>query len=230
MVRFLKTTAMAVSALFVLAGGGLAATLPSPTITFSGLTSDSNGAGAPIYTENGFNFDPTWFQTGNCSPYPNPSDPCIKETQQTGLVTTMTTTVPGRPFSLHGFFFDLQGTGGSQATNELVVSSSKTDATTELVFRINASAPSGTQLYTNYTGTSGDIYNGNIGNNDPYYATVMSPLFQDVEFVTWRTVSTTNARIDDISASIPPIPLPAAGWMLLVGIGGLAAMRRRWKA
>lgn len=28
----------------------------------------------------------------------------------------------------------------------------------------------------------------------------------------------------------PPVPLPAAGWMLLAGIGGLAALRRRRKA
>ncbi|MBG6172956.1 hypothetical protein IWQ55_000017 [Labrenzia sp. EL_208] len=27
--------------------------------------------------------------------------------------------------------------------------------------------------------------------------------------------------------SVTPVPLPAAGWMLLVGVGGLAAMRRR---
>lgn len=29
---------------------------------------------------------------------------------------------------------------------------------------------------------------------------------------------------------VPPVPLPAAGWMLLAGVGGLAAMRRRRKA
>ena len=29
---------------------------------------------------------------------------------------------------------------------------------------------------------------------------------------------------------MPPVPLPAAGWMLVAGIGGLAAMRRRRRA
>jgi hypothetical protein len=38
--------------------------------------------------------------------------------------------------------------------------------------------------------------------------------------------------VSHISAyyTVAPIPLPAAGWMLLAGIGGLAAMRRRRKA
>ncbi|MFN3846312.1 MAG: VPLPA-CTERM sorting domain-containing protein, partial [Paracoccaceae bacterium] len=29
---------------------------------------------------------------------------------------------------------------------------------------------------------------------------------------------------------VPPVPLPAAGWMLLAGLGALAASRRRRKA
>ncbi|MFN3846459.1 MAG: VPLPA-CTERM sorting domain-containing protein [Paracoccaceae bacterium] len=29
---------------------------------------------------------------------------------------------------------------------------------------------------------------------------------------------------------LPPVPLPAAGWMMLAGLGGLAAMRRRKRA
>ncbi|MEX0281268.1 MAG: VPLPA-CTERM sorting domain-containing protein [Arenibacterium sp.] len=30
-----------------------------------------------------------------------------------------------------------------------------------------------------------------------------------------------------ITETVAPVPLPAAGWLLLGGIGGLAAMRRR---
>lgn len=30
--------------------------------------------------------------------------------------------------------------------------------------------------------------------------------------------------------SMSPVPLPAAGWMLVAGVGGLVAMRRRKKA
>jgi hypothetical protein len=35
----------------------------------------------------------------------------------------------------------------------------------------------------------------------------------------------------DFEPNTPPaVPLPAAGWMLIAGIGGLVAMKRRQKA
>ena len=41
-----------------------------------------------------------------------------------------------------------------------------------------------------------------------------------------------NVRFDDINLSytVAAVPLPAAGWMLLAGLGGLAAASRRKKA
>ena len=53
----------------------------------------------------------------------------------------------------------------------------------------------------------------------------------------WGTLGPA-ASVNDLShasvfykaGEVPPIPLPAAGWLLLAGIGGLAAMRRRRKA
>ena len=36
-----------------------------------------------------------------------------------------------------------------------------------------------------------------------------------------------TATLDPNGNTPPPVPLPAAGWMLLAGIGGMAAMRRR---
>ena len=33
-----------------------------------------------------------------------------------------------------------------------------------------------------------------------------------------------------IGGDLTPIPLPAAGWLLMAGVGGLAAMRRRKKS
>lgn len=37
----------------------------------------------------------------------------------------------------------------------------------------------------------------------------------------------TAADPDDFGPGLAPVPLPAAGWMLIAGLGGLAAMRRR---
>ena len=59
----------------------------------------------------------------------------------------------------------------------------------------------------------------------------------DIRFATFITPFNTNggnqpktyglSNLTFFDTSVAPIPLPAAGWMLLAGIGGLAAARRR---
>lgn len=44
------------------------------------------------------------------------------------------------------------------------------------------------------------------------------------------TNSQESARIELVAGTVDPIPLPAAGWLLLAGVGGLAAAARRKKA
>jgi hypothetical protein len=39
-----------------------------------------------------------------------------------------------------------------------------------------------------------------------------------------------NDKFTVASIDVTPVPLPAAGWMLLAGVGGIAAIRRRRKA
>ncbi|TBN42808.1 VPLPA-CTERM sorting domain-containing protein [Paracoccus subflavus] len=39
-----------------------------------------------------------------------------------------------------------------------------------------------------------------------------------------------NGRVDDIEVDVAPIPLPASAVLLLAGLGGLAAVRRKKKA
>jgi hypothetical protein len=52
----------------------------------------------------------------------------------------------------------------------------------------------------------------------------------DVVFLE-ATSDLTEAPIDGfVPVDVSPVPLPAAGWMLLAGLGGIAAMRRRTKA
>jgi hypothetical protein len=82
----------------------------------------------------------------------------------------------------------------------------------------------------------------NLGNAEllyPHYVAVKQSNFFDL----WvlgddeRLGGTIFTGLDDIShvsfystGDTPVIPLPAAGWLLLAGIGGLATMRRRKKS
>lgn len=49
-------------------------------------------------------------------------------------------------------------------------------------------------------------------------------------FLTAENASNTATLLGTFTADVAAIPLPAAGWMLLAGVGGLAALRRRKKA
>ena len=63
-------------------------------------------------------------------------------------------------------------------------------------------------------------------------ASKMSPsgqltLFDNVTELYFRTASNGSARVDDLLVSVAMVPLPAAGFLLIAGLGGLAVMRRR---
>jgi hypothetical protein len=58
-------------------------------------------------------------------------------------------------------------------------------------------------------------------------------LFENVTSVSFRNSNVGDIRIDDIDLTRPapaPIPLPAAGWLLLAGLGGLVIWGRSLKA
>jgi hypothetical protein len=61
-------------------------------------------------------------------------------------------------------------------------------------------------------------------------ANTTSPLSFDFFGVRFQSVAENGGFGGSTSFEGSAIPLPAAGWMLLAGIGGLAAMRRRKKA
>ena len=61
-----------------------------------------------------------------------------------------------------------------------------------------------------------------------YHSLLFSDEFANVSSVTFSTGGGGNVRIDDLSAA--PVPLPAAGWLLLGGLGAIGALRRRRRA
>jgi hypothetical protein len=53
-------------------------------------------------------------------------------------------------------------------------------------------------------------------------------LFSGLSMLTFSTVGPGSVRIDNVSATtVAPVPVPAAGLLLVSALGGLAFMRRR---
>jgi hypothetical protein len=92
------------------------------------------------------------------------------------------------------------------------------------------------------------LYTGALMQQVGYFV-VFNDLFDDITKFTWDAVDNKQIRIDCVSispdganiaaadlgnceASTPPpvIPLPAAGWLLIAGVGGLAALKRKKRA
>lgn len=91
----------------------------------------------------------------------------------------------------------------------------------------------------NLTSTSGECFKTSGGNKS--YGTFLATngcRFQFSNLDLTGALINTGAKIQHVSGSttefasfeastVAPIPLPAAGWLLLGGLGGLAAMRRK---
>ena len=73
-------------------------------------------------------------------------------------------------------------------------------------------------------GNEAECFNTIICKNYGYVIS-LNELGLDIGKAVWSAAGDANARLDDLVVS--EIPLPAAGWLLLGGLGGLAAMRRR---
>lgn len=58
---------------------------------------------------------------------------------------------------------------------------------------------------------------------------LLSTIFTNITFltITDAPLGKGNLRFDDLTMAVAPVPLPATGLLLLAGVGGIAALRRR---
>jgi hypothetical protein len=192
------------------------------TITFDDAV---GGNPAGTYTEAGYVFQPN-SASNDIKCY---DGACLNEFRQ-GEITTMTKE-DGGVFDLLGFYFALIGNGtATQGVQDITVTGLFEDLTSiSRTFSLNALLSS--FLDTTVTG-SDDPAATAILKNDGYFVTITNGLFNNVLSVNWSTnsegVQSANARLDNVSVSDPsPVPLPAAGWMLLAGLGVMGMMQRR---
>lgn len=137
----------------------------------------------------------------------------------------------GGVFDLLGFYFALIGNGtATQGVQDITVTGLFEDLSTiSRTFSLNALLAS--FIDTPVAGAD-DPGATAILKNDGYFVTIANGLFNNVVEVNWSTnskgVKSANARLDNVLVSDPsPVPLPAAGWMLLAGIAAMGVMKRR---
>ena len=162
---------------------------------------DAHPQGGGIYTEDALSFNNIRIVNGNCNAASGAACGAFNNNE-----TSVLTQVGGGTFSLSSFWYELlgRGSGGKKpVTNTFYVASNLGGL---LSFAANV-----------------------VGHNDGGHVVDLSTLalFQNATSLTFSTNGGGNVRLDDLAIAPAPVPLPAAGLMLLAGIGGLASLRKR---
>jgi hypothetical protein len=170
------------------------------TINFTGAGPQGGGA----HTESGLTFDDIRIVNGNCGL----DKPCgaLNDNE-----TSVLTLVGGGTFSLTSFWFELLGVGTRGNRNN---------------------PPMANVLYviTDLMMSPLMLSVADYGHNDDGQTINLAALtgFTNVNSVTFYTDGGGNVRLDDLEITLPAaVPLPAGGLMLLVGLAGLAALRKQ---
>lgn len=164
---------------------------------------DAQPQGGGIYAEDGLSFDDIRIVNGNCDAISGKGCGAFNDNE-----TSVLTQIGGGEFTLTSFWYQLLGKGRGGKKNFV------------------------TNTFT-VTSNLGGILNfaaNLVGHNDGGHVVDLTTLnlFQNVTSLTFSTNGGGNVRLDDLAIDGPsPVPLPAAGLMLLAGLGGLAALRKR---
>jgi hypothetical protein len=116
-------------------------------------------------------------------------------------------------------------TGGClQINNNEIITVTYVNGAFDVVsFSFRSPGNGGDLTISGSNGTSKTI-SENLGGNDLDFVSV-DGLFDGVVSFSWQNLENGSGRVDNIAFEV--IPLPAAGWLLLAGVGGLVAMRRK---
>ncbi len=161
-----------------------------------------DGPNVDPYVEDGFAVDPARIVNGNCDSLSG--RPCLAlNDNETSTVTTLDSSA----FAVSSFWFQLLGQG---TDNTLTVTSSAGGT---------LSLPVSTYDHND----GGQVFDFTSLSD---YGTAWSNLVS----LTFSTSEGGNVRIDDLELTgggVAPVPVPAAGLLLLTAIGGISVLRRR---
>lgn len=163
---------------------------------------------------------------------------CVQEFQN-GEIGEFTRSDSGE-FDFLGFYFSLQGRGGTDDDLNFLTVEAENDGTTigpifeiALADLLTSSLP-----YFDVAWADGGDGDPNavckddqnvafdktvrVCNQKGYFVSVLSGVWNGVDLVRFTSSSTAQTRIDNLSA----IPLPAAAWFLIAGLGALGGLAR----
>ena len=110
--------------------------------------------------------------------------------------------------------------------DEIVTVTYKNGAFDLLGFSFRGPGGGGDMFISSNVGGSQQTITESLNGND--LQPISLNVFGGILSFNWQNARNGSGRVDDIRFTVPaPVPLPAAGLMLLAGIGGLAAMARR---
>lgn len=243
MLRYYCIICAAVTASSFITSAAVASTITTE-ITFdaSGVPSN-NGA---TYNTDGYAIGPINKVSGNCE-----IEDCSGEATsvEQGAFPRIVRTVDPETFSLNSFWFSILGQGNSDDPNYFGVTA-KLDGTTVAEYRFSVAGPDGSPAATLLNAYSAnDVVvswvEGETPSNGPAscettevckefgYRVSLGALsgFQNIDEVLFFADDDANARLDTINLErLAPVPLPAAGFLFLAGLGALGALKRRRSA